>query len=248
MVFAFSMGVTSPLIGRKEIISIVTIAFILGSIGGYFFIYPIYEESPYIIGTVQGLFSMEDEVINLNIPSTSNISDVTSKISNLEGVNSVSTNGFELKTGEISDTKRESIINYLSKDSDIESYDVESNYITVNLANDESSTSTLGSLVSWLSNEANIGSEFAFVHIQVKANANDVVEIKEYLKDNSYTILSVEGPVHNTISFFNGHMIPDYIVTIICGIIGVIVSIMGIYVDPLVKFFRKFRKSRSNRL
>ena len=43
--------------------------------------------------------------INLNIPSTSNISDVTNDINNLSGVNSVSTNGFELKTGFIKNSK-----------------------------------------------------------------------------------------------------------------------------------------------
>ena len=38
MVFAFSMGLLSPYVGRKEIVSIVAIGFVLGAIGGYFFI------------------------------------------------------------------------------------------------------------------------------------------------------------------------------------------------------------------
>ena len=70
MVFAFSMGILSPYVGRKEIVSIILIGFVLGAIGGYFFIDPIYEESPYIIGNVQGLFTLDSEVIYLNIPST----------------------------------------------------------------------------------------------------------------------------------------------------------------------------------
>ena len=77
MVFAFSMGLLSPYVGRKEIVSIVVIGFVLGAIGGYFFIYPIYEESPYVVGNIQGFFSMDNEVINLNIPSTSNICSST---------------------------------------------------------------------------------------------------------------------------------------------------------------------------
>ena len=36
MVFAFSMGILSPLVGRREIVSIIAIGFLLGAIGGYF--------------------------------------------------------------------------------------------------------------------------------------------------------------------------------------------------------------------
>ena len=124
MVFAFSMGLLSPYVGRKEIISIVVIGFVLGTIGGYFFIYPIYEESPYVIGNIQGMFSMEDEVINLNIPSTSNISDITNNIKNLNGVNSVTTNGFELKTGFIKNDTKGFVENYLKNDSEIEDFKI----------------------------------------------------------------------------------------------------------------------------
>jgi len=247
MIFAFSMGILSPYVGRKEIVSIIVIGFVLGTIGGYFFIYPIYQENPYVVGNIQGLFTMEDEVINLNIPSTSNLSDISSKILNLEGVNSVSTNGFELKTSTINQNQHDDIESYLKNDSAVETYKVESNSISVNLKNDESSTQTLGSLVSYLSNNEQISSEFAFVHIKVKVNANSVLDVREYLRDNGYTILSIEGPVQDTIKFLTNHMLPFYVIMVITGFIGVIVSIAGIYVDSLTKFFRRFRKSKTNR-
>lgn len=242
MVFAFSMGILSPYVGRKEIVSIVAIGFVLGAIGGYFFIYPIYEESPYVIGNLQGLFTMDSEVINLNIPSTSNISDVTERIHNLSGVNSVSTNGFELETSEINNETRTYIDTYLKNDSQIESYKIGTNNISVDLKNDASSTVTLGSLVTWLTNNVGVSSEFAFVHIKVKVNANQVLEVKDYLKSNHYTIISVEGPVQNTIHYFYNHLAPNYIIMLITGIFGVIVSIAGIYVETLTKFFRSGRK------
>lgn len=46
MAIAFSMGVTSPLVGKREVAYIIAIGFVLGGIGGYFFIEPIYEEVP----------------------------------------------------------------------------------------------------------------------------------------------------------------------------------------------------------
>ena len=243
MVFAFSMGILSPYVGRKEIVSIIAIGFVLGAIGGYFFIYPIYEESPYVIGNVQGLFTMDSEVINLNIPSTSNISDVTERIHNVNGVNSVSTNGFELKTSDINNETKRYITDYLANDSEIESYKIDTNSISVDLKNDASSTATLGSLVNWLSSNVGVSSEFAFVHIKVKVNANQVLDVKDYLKENQYTIVSVEGPVQDSIHYFYDNLVPEYVIMIITGIVGVIVAIAGIYVEPLTKVFRTFRRN-----
>ncbi len=248
MVFAFSMGILSPYVGRKEIISIILIGFVLGAIGGYFFIDPIYEESPYIIGNVQGLFTMDSEVINLNIPSTSNISDVTNKISNLNGVNSVSTNGFELKTGFIKNSTKIYVENHLRSDSEIESFKVTNNSVTVDLKNPASSTTTLGSLVNWLSNRAGVGSEFAFVHIQVHVNSNDVEEVKEYLNESNYNIISIEGPVQDTIHYFEDHLAPTYVIMFITGLVGVAVAIAGVFVEPLTKFTRRFKKDQKERI
>ena len=247
MVFAFSMGLLSPYIGRKEIVSIVIIGFVLGAIGGYFFIYPIYEESPYVVGNIQGLFSMEDEVINLNIPSTSNISDITNNIKNLNGVNSVTTNGFELETGYIKNDTKIYVEDYLKGDSEIESFKVTNNSVSVDLKNDASSTTTLGSLVNWLSNKAGVGSEFAYVHIKVSVSANDVSDVRDYIKENGYTIISIEGPVQNTIHYLKAHLVPNYVIMFITGLVGVAVAIAGVFVEPLTKFTRRFKNNNSRR-
>ena len=248
MVFAFSMGLLSPYVGRKEIISIVVIGFVLGTIGGYFFIYPIYEESPYVIGNIQGMFSMDNEVINLNIPSTSNISDITNNIKDLNGVNSVTTNGFELKTGFIKNDTKGFVENYLKNDSEIEDFKVTNNSVSVDLKNDASSTTTLGSLVNWLSNQAGIGSEFAYVHIKVCVSPNEVSDVRDYLKDKGYTIISIEGPVQNTIHYLNGHLLPNYVIMFLTGLVGVAVAVAGVFVEPLTKFTRRFKKKESRRI
>ena len=248
MVFAFSMGILSPYVGRKEIVSIILIGFVLGAIGGYFFIDPIYDESPYIIGNAQGLFTLDSEVINLNIPSTSNISDITYKISNLNGVNSVSTNGFELKTGFIKNSTKTYVENHLRADPEIKSFNVTNNSVTVDLKNPARSTTTLGSLVNWLSNRAGVGSEFAYVHIQVHVNSNDVVDVRDYLKENDYNIISIEGPVQNTIHYVEDHLAPTYVIIFISGLVGVAVAIAGVFVEPLTKFTRRFKKDQKEKL
>ena len=58
--------------------------------------------------------------------------------------------------------------------------------------------------------------------------------------------MSVEGPVQDTIRFFKVNSIPIWGVTFISGIIGIIVAVAGIYVEPVANFFRRFRKPKDN--
>ena len=164
------------------------------------------------------------------------------------GVNSVSTNGFELKTGFIKNSTKIYVENHLRSDSEIESFKVTNNSVTVDLKNPASSTTTLGSLVNWLSNRAGVGSEFAFVHIQVHVNSNDVEEVKEYLNESNYNIISIEGPVQDTIHYFEDHLAPTYVIMFITGLVGVAVAIAGVFVEPLTKFTRRFKKDQKEKI
>ena len=130
---------------------------------------------------------------------------------------------------------------------EIESFTVTNYSVSVDLKNDASSTTTLGSLVNWLSNDIGVGSEFAFVHIKVNVNANDALQVKNELKENHYTIISVEGPVQDTIHYLYDNLVPNYVIMCISGLVGVAFAIAGIFVEPLTKFTRKFKKNRSRR-
>ena len=138
--------------------------------------------------------------------------------------------------------------NHLRADPEIETFKVTNNSVSVDLKNPASSTTTLGSLVNWLSNRAGVGSEFAFVHIQVSVNANDVVDVRDYLNESDYNIISIEGPVQNTVHYFEDHLAPTYVVMFITGLVGVAVAIAGVFVEPLTKFTRRFKKDQSEKL
>ena len=44
MVFVFSIGMLKPFMPKKEIALVLVVAFLIGSIGGAFFLEPLYEE------------------------------------------------------------------------------------------------------------------------------------------------------------------------------------------------------------
>ena len=238
MLIVFSMGLISPYVGKKEIAFILIIGFILGGLGGYFFIEPIYEESPYIEATIYGLFTTENEHINLILPTSSNVSEISNQILNQEGVDSISTNGFDLKTNSYTNSQQKTIESHLNSMKEVKSYKLNNDIISVNLAEDSQSTATLGSLVSWLSKNG-VSSEFAFIHLQVNVKSSSVKDIKNYLEDKDYTVNSVEGPVQNLINNTSDSLVNEWIIVIITGLIGVVVSIAGIYADSIMSIFRR---------
>lgn len=246
MVIIFSIGVASAGFGKKELVFIIIIGFILGGLGGYFFIEPIYEDTPYFVGNTYGLFSTEDESINLVLPSSSNVSMISSEILKLDGVNSISTNGFDLKTDPCTNSQQTIIKNHLTSLKEVDSYTLNNSFISVNLKEDSQSTATLGSLVSWLSQNA-IGSEFAFIHLKVNVNPSSVTDIKEYLQNEGYTVRSVEGPVQDVINNSSNSLVSEWIIILITGIIGVIASILGIYAESIFSKFRKNDRDRYRR-
>ncbi|MCQ2964811.1 MAG: hypothetical protein MJ203_04515 [archaeon] len=241
MVIVFSMGLISTYIGKKEIAFIIMIGFVLGGVGGYFFIEPIYEESPYIGATLYGLFTTENEHINLILPTSSNVTQISSEILNQDGVESISTNGFDLKTNSYTNSQQKTIETHLNSMNEIKSFKLNNDIISVNLAEDSQSTATLGSLVSWLSKNG-VSSEFAFIHLQVNVKSSSVKDIKTYLEDKHYTVNSVEGPVQSLITHTSDSLLSQWVIIIITGLIGVCVSIAGIYADSVIGFFRKGRR------
>lgn len=241
MIVVFSMGLISPYIGKKEMTYIVIIGFVLGGLGGYFFLEPIYEETPYISGTLYELFSTEDDYVNLILPSTSNVSKVSSDILKVDGVNSVTTNGFDLKTDNFTDVQKGNIEDHLKTSKDIKSYKVNESFISVNLSENSHSTTTLGNLVSWLNNNS-ISSEFAFIHLQVKIKHSYTNSVEQYMKDEHYNIDSIEGPVQDVIKNSSDKLLSKWIVVLISGFIGVIFAVCGLYFDSLQSIFKRKEK------
>ena len=53
MVFVFSIGMLRKFMPKREVILVILVAFLIGSMGGAFFLEPIYQELPSAVGTVE---------------------------------------------------------------------------------------------------------------------------------------------------------------------------------------------------
>ena len=52
MVFVFSIGMLKQYMPKKEVILVILVAFLIGAIGGAFFLDPIYDELPNVVSVI----------------------------------------------------------------------------------------------------------------------------------------------------------------------------------------------------
>ena len=65
MVFVFSIGMLKPFMPKKEIALVLVVAFLIGSIGGAFFLEPLYEEVPAFVGELEKNVPGNEETLYL---------------------------------------------------------------------------------------------------------------------------------------------------------------------------------------
>src|SRR5690606_7190894 len=101
LAFVFSTALLTPLIGKKNLLFVVALGFVVGIIGGAFFIAPVFNDIPGMVRGIHQSTSDSPEIIEANISTDVDVNKVISDIITLEGVQGVETVGITLKTSPI---------------------------------------------------------------------------------------------------------------------------------------------------
>ena len=88
MVFVFSIGMLKQYMPKKEVLLVLVVAFLIGSIGGAFFIDPIYDELPNVVGVIEKTMPNNEETLYLDLSSSTNIEELRSNLSSTPGFKS----------------------------------------------------------------------------------------------------------------------------------------------------------------
>ena len=88
MVFAFSIGMLKQFMPKNEVILVIVVAFLIGAIGGAFFLDPIYDELPNIVGAFERSIPNNEETLYLDLSSSVDIDELKENLSNTEGFKS----------------------------------------------------------------------------------------------------------------------------------------------------------------
>lgn len=254
MIFIFSVAVLSPYLDRKDLVGILAVGFILGAIGGIFFISPIYDDFPALIGTVDAMVTGQNEYIDVDVSSQAdnNVTDMENKIKNVPGVKGVTTSGVLIVTSNFSsnysDSLKNGIMHNINQSSHVKDVKVNSTQgiINVTVKNDTNPIDMKNDLEEYLSESYALYATSTTFRLQAHVNVNDVDTVEANMKKEGIAFSSVEGPVETFVEESKNTLPPLWVAYIISGIIGIIFAVLGMFADKIYYGWKNTVKSRKN--
>lgn len=243
MVFVFSTALLTPIIGKKNLVFVLVMGFIVGIIGGAFFISPVMDDIPIIATSFYKGTSSDLETINLNVSTNVNINQFISDAKNLDGVRSVEVSGITVKTTQFSDRWKNSLQNRItSSNKGIASAHILGNdTIEIQIQNGTDPQDAINKLKDWLMLVGAISVKYSTVHVSVQAEAVKTTEITGQLSHNA-VVTGVEGPTQDRINSLKA-IIPDKSnVIILCGFVGLLTGLAGVFIDTLLGMFGNLKQ------
>lgn len=244
MVFVFSIGLLRPFMHKKELALVFVAAFIVGSLGGAFFLVPVYNDLPEFICAVEQVLPTSEETMHLDISYSDNATGIIDQLKTMDGVRSVKVTGITVYLSPLSDADVKTVNKALGIiDKSYESWDInKSGKIEIQLKENASLASALQSFSNW--HELVYGDKFgyALVHVEVVVSSSSHDKIEQFLLSNRVVPSNVSGVSHELKDKVESSLLLDSIFVLFCGIFGIFVTLIGVYFDNIVVSYRKLRK------
>ena len=238
MVFVFSTALLTPIIGKKNLIFVVLMGFIVGIIGGAFFISPIMDDIPNIASAFYQSTSTDLDTIYLDIPDSVDVNQFINTTKNIDGVKNVTVTGITIKTSDFSDYWKNTLENRIpTSNTNITSVQIQGNdTINIQIQNGSDPKTTIKSLDDWLMLIAGISSSYSAVHVTVQTDPSKTDQIRNQLSQ-TVVISSIGGPTQDKINSLKAILPNQSNVIILCGFIGMLVGLAGVFIDSILSIF-----------
>ena len=243
MVFVFSIGMLRNYMPKKEIFLVLVVAFLIGAIGGAFFLEPIYEELPSVMSLVEKNVPGNEETLYLDLSSSINMNELREGLEKTEGFKSFKETGITIPLWKFNDREVE-YFNYVlgNIDSHYKHYNVtKDGRLEIELEN-YTSYEALKSFSDWYKLVYGGSISYAQVHAELVVDSASVDKFDQYLLDKGVVASNRSGPVQDTMAATNESMIPNTYFVALTGAVGVVVAIFGIYYESFGVSVRRFRK------
>ncbi len=243
MVFTFSIGMLRQFMPKKEIILVLIVAFLIGAIGGAFFLDPIYDELPAVVGAFERSMPNNEETLYLDLSSSVNIDELKDNLSATEGFKSFNEESITIPLWTFNEREHdyfESIVGNI--DSHYKNYNITSSEIQITLEENYTSTEALKSFSDWYKLVYGGTLSYAQVHARLVIDSASLDTFENNLLERGIVASHIEGPIQDSINNVNSTMLTNTQFTLLCGGLGVVVALLGIYIDSVVPAYRRFRK------
>ncbi|OPX57437.1 MAG: hypothetical protein A4E25_02338 [Methanobacterium sp. PtaB.Bin024] len=237
MAFIFSTALLTPLIGKKNFLFVVGLGFIVGLIGGAFFIAPVYDDLPDMVRGIYMSTSDEQEIITINISTDSDVNKAIEEVKQIPGVLSVKSGEITVKTTTISDDWKSSLESRMTTvNSNITSANIISNdTIMVQIKPGSDPTDVIKKLDDWMVLVSGVDIRFSIVEVQVVVDASQVDSVVEQLPQGEVVVTGISGPVENEIQTLKQSLPSNNNIILFCGLLGVIVGLVGMFIDSIIQ-------------
>lgn len=244
MVFVFSIGMLRNYMPKKEIILVLVVAFLIGAIGGAFFLEPIYEELPAVASLVEKNLPGNEETLYLDLSSSTNINELKENLSATEGFISFKETSITISLWKFNEREMKyfnSVIGNIN--SHYKSYNVsESGKIEIELEDNYSALDAIKSFSDWYKLVYGDTLSYAQIHAELVVSSSSLDTFEQNLLEKGIVASNKSGPVQDRVDTTNASMIPNTHFVLITGAVGVVVALIGIYFDSFGVFSRRFKK------
>lgn len=237
MAFVFSTALLTPLIGKKNLLFVVGLGFVVGLIGGAFFIAPVYDDLPDMARAVYMSSSDQQEVITLNISTDSDVNRAIADVKGIPGVLSVESGKITVKTTNINSDWKSSLESRMTTAvSNITSGKIVSNEtIMVELEPGSDPTVVIKKLKNWMNLVSGIDIRFSIVEVKVVVDASKVDDVVRQLPQGEVVVNGISGPVEKEVQTLKKTLPPNNNVILFCGFFGVVVGLAGMFIDTILQ-------------
>jgi hypothetical protein len=243
LAFVFSTALLTPLIGKKNLLFVVALGFVVGIIGGAFFISPVFNDIPDMVRGFHQSTSESPEIIEANISTDVDVNRVIADIKSLEGVKGVDTVGITLKTTPIpSDWVRDLESRAPTSNPNITALKVESNdTILISTTPGADPPSTIQNLKDWIMLISGIDVSYSIVKVRVTVDPSQVDAVVEKMPQLQAVVISVQGPLEEDVEWIQNVLPNQSNVILFCGLLGVLTGLAGVFIDTILQSWQGFR-------
>ncbi|AEG18068.1 hypothetical protein [Methanobacterium paludis] len=244
LVFIFSTALLTPLIGKKNLLFVILLGFTVGIVGGAFFIAPVFDDIPDMTRSIYELTSNSSEVIGIDVSTKTNVTSFIENTKKIEGVNSVQSSAITIKTDQIPDswkTTFESRIPALN--SNITSFNIPSNDTMLLTVKDGSNPQdAINQIEDWMMLVSGLNINYSIVHVSVSVDSANVNSVESQLPKGDIVITGVNGSIENKVQSVKAAMPNKSDVVILCGFLGMLTGIAGVFIDSIAEAWTRIRK------
>jgi hypothetical protein len=237
MAFVFSAALLTPLIGKKNFLFVLGLGFVVGLIGGAFFIAPVYDDLPDMARAIYMSSTDQQEIITLNISTDSDVNKAIEDVKKIPGVQSAESGEITVKTTTINDAWKSSIESRITTaNSNITSAKViSSDTMLVQLKSGSNPTDVIKNLKSWMYLVSAIDVRYSIVEVKLVVDASQVDEVVKQLPQDEVVVTEINGPVEKEIQSLKNSLPSNNNLILFCGFLGVIVGLVGMFINTIIR-------------